>query len=228
MSRSWTSICWCSSRARPSSAGRWSTGSAAASRPGSSTPVTTCRPTCWTPPTGCCRSSSRAAPEDKQRYVVPGRQRADRLHRPPGRDGGVERHPRLEGDAQLVDADRTRASPQAGVHHGLSRPGAPRGDGAGHHEGALRVPRHHRRSPTALPAGDRGGHRLPRDVLRRHGARRPDADPRHPLPTDVTPADAAASPGFGGDRPVRHGGVSRRFAGRIECTSGRGRTGTST
>ena len=57
---------------------------------------------------GMLRQFFTAPLEDKQRWTVPGRPRPDRLHRRPRRDGGVERHAGLEGDAQLVDADRSR------------------------------------------------------------------------------------------------------------------------
>ena len=86
----------------------------------------------------------------------------------------------------------------------LSRPGAARGRRAGHHQGALRVPRHDRRPAAALPAGDRRGHRLPRDVLRRHGQGRPDAHPGDPLPTDGRgPGRATATCG-----PAQHGDIN--------------------
>ena len=141
-------------------------------------------------------------PDEKQRWVAPGANGQTGLHRTARRDGGIERAPRLEGDAQLGDADPGRASVEAQVPDGVPRPAAARGDRAGHHQGALRVPRHHRRSPAALPARHRRGHRLPRDVLRRHGRRRTDAHPGDPLPTD----DGVA----GGRRRLRVGRPARR------------------
>ncbi len=42
----------------------------------------------------------------KQQFTAAGRARPDRLHRPAGRDRRGERQARLEGDAQLVGADR--------------------------------------------------------------------------------------------------------------------------
>ena len=59
---------------------------------------------------GMLREFFEKSPEEKQHRSGAGRQRADGLHRAARRDGRVERQARLEGDAQLVDADRRRAT----------------------------------------------------------------------------------------------------------------------
>ena len=166
-----------------------------------------------------------AAPtEEKQRWTVAGRPRPDGVHRRARRDGGVERHAGLEGDAQLVDADRARPPAEAQVPAGLSGPGAARGDRARDHQGALRVPRHDRRAAAPLPAHHRRGHRLPRDVLRRDGRRRPDADPGDPLPTDgrVT-RRRRQRPLRVGRRARRHQPDHRPAAGHGAGAAGQGR-----
>ena len=179
------SICSRSSRAPPRSGRPSSTGFAAAWRPGSCTPVTTCREDLLDTAYGDARaSSSRCRRRSSRRFIAP------------------ESHGQTGYTGLLVETAASSDVPdwKEMLNWGRELPaGHPLRDRYPHRYGpqvlpesavpgieqaADAVPRHDRGPAAPLPAGHRRGDRLPRVAVRRDDPQRRHADPRDPLPAD--------------------------------------------
>ena len=181
---------------RERTAGRWSTGSAAACRPASSTPATTCPRTCWIEAYDMLAEFFLEPTEVKREFVAPGSH---------GQTGYTGLLVETAASSDVPDwkemlnwgREAPRRPPAARrLPAPLRRPGAARGRGARHHRRAQPLPRH--ASPTcsggscASSPSPSGATRTSSTRMLRHGPHLTRAI--HYPAMDLAPARATCGP----------------------------------